>query len=419
MRILFLLLLFIVGLLLTPQVGDVVAVMLLIIGFKFLLEDRHAFFKVIKQEFLVFAPFIFFSLLSVVFYLSWPTSDGARMKLERYATFMFAVSLYFVFIRVNVPPQLVNRVFQASLIIVSMVAVSQYVSMYAFNTYIFTFGNWVAEYWLRPSGAVHPMRFSALTFILLCFVLVWQLINRDKISSLTLLAVVLGCLAVIFSKTRGTWLAVLIIFFVYLSWLVINHFSAKKRFIVGLTSIFLVFALGQSAPVKDRVLIAFDDVERYLSGDHQSSVGARLDMFYAAYLLIKERPVSGHGLDSYKDKALVIKSKHPSMSGDVGRWRNPHNEILQVWVEKGVLGLLSYILILGGPLLLFLGGIRHSVEGARYYAWCGVLTIGTYFIVGQSVALFEHRVFNLFYCVIVMFLLAQFRLSEGKGIKAG
>jgi O-antigen ligase len=141
-----------------------------------------------------------------------------------------------------------------------------------------------------------------------------------------------------------------------------------------------------------------------------------------------QNPFFGHGLNSYNPKATEIRKRTPGMSGEVGRWANPHNEILQVMVEKGVIGLITLLLLFGAPGYLFLQALSKaddSVVGQqiKFYAMSGLSLLIVYAVAGQSVALFEHDVFNHFFALMVLLFASQIRvigyMEENSRFKEG
>ena len=138
-------------------------------------------------------------------------------------------------------------------------------------------------------------------------------------------------------------------------------------------------------------------------------------MFEAAVILIKQNPTWGHGLNSYSRKASEIRKNTPGMDISVGMWNNPHNEILLVMVEKGVIGLVTLLLLFAAPSCLFLQALRKaddtkSGQHVKFYALCGLSLLIVYAVVGQSVALFQHDVFNHFFTLMVLMFASQIRV---------
>jgi len=251
--------------------------------------------------------------------------------------------------------------------------------------------------------------------MLLCFIWLGREVAGRSGGALFFLSLLLGVVALILTQTRGTWLAGLMCIAVFvLNYVCSKKFEVRTMLVITVGLIVGLIAFTQLPPVAKRVDLAISDVERYLEGDRQSSIGARLDMYITATQIIMENPIIGNGLDSYKEKALRIRHNTPGMSGDVGNQRNPHNEFLQQWLEKGVLGIISYFAIIFGVFWVFFRLYNSGGVEVRYYASCAMALVAVYFVVGQSGALFEHKVYNYFYCVMIMFFLAQARLSEKK-----
>lgn len=107
----------------------------------------------------------------------------------------------------------------------------------------------------------------------------------------------------------------------------------------------------------------------------------------------------------------------------MGKWANPHNEILQVMVEKGAIGLITLLLLFAAPGYLFLqalNGADDSVLGQKikFYAMSGLSLLVVYAVAGQSVALFEHDVFNHFFTLVVLLFASQIRVVGYMGGRA-
>lgn len=376
-----------------PVVGKAAAGFLLLMGLLGLYRLKGCFYDLTRAEKWLLVSFALFSIVSIASFFYWPQTREARMHLEDYATFMMLLPLYLLLrqFRLNFAPLLV---------VFSVVAI---------ELGILSLVSDVA----RPSGSVNPMRYGNISLVLAVIPLVAMLLVRNKSFSFKfflIAASVLGLIACFLTQSRGALLSIPFLVFLYGMYL---YRAGHPRFLMALAvgAVLIVAVASQ----QERVQLSLTSIDRYLQGNSGSALGARLDMFKAAGILIKERPIWGHGLNSYSPLATVIRKNTPGMNPEVGRWANPHNEILLVMVEKGVVGLITLLLLFAAPGYLFFQALNKaddSVAGQqiKFYAMSGLSLLVIYAVAGQSVALFEHDVFNHFFALVVLLFASQIRV---------
>jgi O-antigen ligase len=397
-----------------PIVGKVAAGLLLLVGLLGLLRLKKNYYSLMMSEKWLLASFTLFSLISILSYFYWPQSREARMHLEDYLTFMMLLPLYLLLRQFRFKFNLLVRIFALVAIVLGSVSIAQFISMKYYDTTIFTFGK---VFWLRPSGGVNPMRYAAISLVFVVFSLNAILVLRKKtrwLKFLLVLAACMGLAACLFTQVRGSWLAIPVLILAYCVYL---YRAGRSKYLYTLLLLGVIAILGaaQTQIVQSRAQLITNNIERYQQGDGNSSVGARIGMFKAALILIKQKPVFGHGLNSYARKATEIRKKTPNMSIHVGMWANPHNEILQVLVEKGLIGLFTLLLLFAAPAYLFIKALRNPTDSnsdqqITYYAMSGLGLLIVYIVAGQSVALFEHDVFNHFFALMVLLFASQIRV---------
>ena len=79
-----------------------------------------------------------------------------------------------------------------------------------------------------------------------------------------------------------------------------------------------------------------------MHGKADTSSGARLEMWKAAFEVIKENPIFGVGEDNYAkhQQKLIDQGK---IDKSVGDFLHPHGEYITSLVEQGAIGLLAFI----------------------------------------------------------------------------
>jgi len=144
----------------------------------------------------------------------------------------------------------------------------------------------------------------------------------------------------------------------------------------------------------------------------------------AAGVLIERQPVWDYGLGGYLEGGKEVRKVYPNIESHLGTWSNPYNEYLLVMVEKGgVIGLITLLFLFAGPGYLFLQALRKAGDSAagqqvKFYAMSGLSILVVCAVVGLSVALFQHDVFNHFFALMVLLFALQIRVIGCMGSRA-
>lgn len=399
--------------LLFPVVGKPVAGVLLLLGvvgylaFKCKHSNR---FALQKTELFLVISFCLFSIVSIISFFYWPHTRIAQMHLEDYGTFILLVPLYLLLREIKFDLRYLIVMLALAACLLGVTSIVQYISMSHFGHQIRLTDNTWSHMWLRPSGGVNPMRYGALSLVLSVVALnglIWIKHNPKWLKVLLSTSVVMGLVACYLADSRSSFVAIPVLAALYGIYL---YRTGNPKLLLGLVVIAFLLLVGLSQ--NKRMQNIMHSVEQYQAGNAVTSLGARFDMFTAAVILIKDQPVWGYGLGSYLAQGKVVRRAHPHLHRDVGMWSNPHNEILLVMVEKGVIGLITLILLFAAPAYLFIRALRKDDEVIRYYALGGLSLLVVYAVVGQSVALFQHDVFNHFFVLMIILFTSQIRSHE-------
>ncbi len=195
--------------------------------------------------------------------------------------------------------------------------------------------------------ATHVMTYSgmllpvALLLVVLAFrrKRVWMFVSAFIIS-----------FALLLTLTRSVWLGYMVAIFAIL---LLN----RSSWILFATTALVLFVTFMPEALFGRFVSSFNV--------HQSSNLDRIRMAEAGVEIIKDHPVWGVGPADVKEVYPLYRRE------DAPRFRIPHlhNNVIQLWAERGILGLVAYLLLLG----LFL---RECARGwhtpARGFAEAGV-----------------------------------------------
>jgi len=229
----------------------------------------------------------------------------------------------------------------------------------------------------------HVMTYSGLILpFSLMFLLMW--VHQRKWWQLGLGLLISTALLLTF--TRSVWLGWGVAMLV-----ILIATRSKLRYYAYVLPALLLFVIFMPLPLFSRLVSTFDM--------SQSSNFDRLRMLEAGVEIIKDHPVLGVGPANVKEVYALYK-KH-----DAPRPRpaHLHNNFVQLWAERGILGLLAYILLFG----LFLRECARAWRGPnRMWAQIGVATAVSLAVAG----LFEfnfgdtevfYLTLNLFACIAV------------------
>jgi O-antigen ligase len=263
---------------------------------------------------------------------------------------------------------------------------------------------------------------------LMCWVLLF--VQWGHWRSRTLLALGacggLGLLGSLLSQTRGGWLA-LALCMVPLAWLVARRLSWRLALGGGALLLAVVTSLvWYKAPELERRLAeARSEVSSYQTrGDAHSSVGQRLDHWQLAWHMGMDRPLMGWGEAGYQTEKLrrvEAGQAHPF----VLQFGHAHNELLDQFVKRGLLGVAGLLLFYAIPLVLFwpsrsrvTGDAGRVNRGVLCLRLLGVLLPLAYIGFGLTQVFLAHYSGNMFYLFmsILVFGALQFNEVEPAGL---
>lgn len=255
----------------------------------------------------------------------------------------------------------------------------------------------------RVGGFLHPIQFGNLSMLMgvLCFAgLGWAVMQRYRAAWMTLLLLgaLFGMLGSLMSGSRGGWIGLPVIGYV----LYRGYASQLSAFvkIAALGAILVLVTTAYTLPqtsVQHRVQSAINDIHQYISGDERdTSLGLRFEMWRGASQLIVERPLLGWGELGYHN-ALIILGEEGEISPVAAQFDHAHNEFIDAFAKRGVVGLAVLLLLYIIPLKMFASGLLHSDLRIRALAVAGTLLPVAYIDFGLSQAFLTHNSGVMFY----------------------
>jgi putative inorganic carbon (hco3(-)) transporter len=159
--------------------------------------------------------------------------------------------------------------------------------------------------------------------------------------------VAIGTIVTALSFSRGGYLA--------LAAVVIGAAVVHRRRLLLLAAAALgLAALALIPPIRHRILIETQNV-------YGNTIQSRLDLWSAAIKLIQHRPLFGAGLSGWEQMSAPYYSHLHTAANFI----DPHNIVLNFWVETGLLGLIAFAWIIVVGLQVSWRGWRQDTPGWR------------------------------------------------------
>ena len=238
------------------------------------------------------------------------------------------------------------KIFCITTLLVSLYLMIQYYGIDPFlpdiNRLTSTLGNknYVASY----LGLIFPVTFS--------FFLTESNIRKKVFYTMVLL---INSIAIVICHTRAIWIALFLslIFFGYL----LSYFKMtkvlkdNKKWLIILFSFFLLIALVYLIDIEvSRKSINILNGLTSIVYDYRSSHTVRLLIWQSTIGMIKDKPLFGLGLGTFKLHYLNYQAnflqQNPGYIDFMVKAAETHNEYLQIWAEMGIMGILAFLFII-------------------------------------------------------------------------
>ena len=196
--------------------------------------------------------------------------------------------------------------------------------------------------------------------------------------------------ALILTGTRGAWLAVGFTLSLYFAYLLVT--ARKSFFIVALFLLLTVFALAGLSFIP-----AAQKRMESLANPNDYSIVTRFAMWSSATKMWVDHPLVGVGLGNYPEFYRTryydpepwerFRKNHDGLTH-----KHPHNIFLHLLAETGIVGLLSFALLLGHAFRHFIALWRTGSPNSQIFAKIALSLLIIYLTFGLT----ENLVFGMF-----------------------
>lgn len=187
----------------------------------------------------------------------------------------------------------------------------------------------------------------------------WQYKSRSHwlVSILIIFSVAAAILTAGYSGSRGGYVG-----FVVTGILCIMFFSKPRWMLVGLAVMsFVGFSLYKDIEiVRNGIDTALTETRQYFEAtNHETdassltSAGTRLEMIRTGILFVRDNPIIGIGPGNYRKNAEIY-IKEGKASPSIAEHSFPHNAFLEVATAKGLLGLITLLLLFYYPVFIYI-----------------------------------------------------------------
>lgn len=129
----------------------------------------------------------------------------------------------------------------------------------------------------------------------------------------------------------------------------------RRLLMLGLAVLVLV-GLALIPPIRHRILIETQNV-------YGNTIQSRIDLWTSAVKLIEHRPLFGSGLSGFQQMSAPYYTHLHTAANFI----DPHNIVLNFWVETGILGLIAFTWIMVAGFQVSWRGWRQGSTGWRAY----------------------------------------------------
>jgi ADP-heptose:LPS heptosyltransferase/O-antigen ligase len=226
--------------------------------------------------------------------------------------------------------------------------------------------------------------------------------RRTRLSFLPVLAFLCGITASILSASRGGWLALLLVLAPLVRF---GYGIYGKRLLVACGVAVALFAIALAVPatgVAHRIVIAIDEVQRfYALNDATTSVGIRLELWKAAWMMFTEHPWFGVGRDEFDVVLHALADAGRLQQSPALAYSSAHNDMLHTLATGGLVDFSLLIAMYAAPLVMFARLLRAPERGQRPLALAGLIVVLSFIGFGLTDVMFWLMAPKIFYITMI------------------
>jgi O-antigen ligase len=229
----------------------------------------------------------------------------------------------------------------------------------------------------------------------------WWRKDSLGVKALKLIGLAAGVYASILTETRGGWAAIPVVaLLVYLRG---SYRTGARRWLVPLLIVVALVLVGAaSSAVRDRIWLVWSDLVQYAHGHKDTSSGVRLQLYEAAFMILRAHLVFGAGPNGFADSMTAFEhaGKLSSIAAEYGRGET-HNQLLFYAANYGMIGAIAGLALHLVPCVMFVKYMKAPARPVRCAAFMGLTFAVCFLIFGLSVETFDLKMVASFYAAVI------------------
>ncbi|SFB83999.1 O-antigen ligase [Marinospirillum celere] len=259
----------------------------------------------------------------------------------------------------------------------------------------------------------------SMTFAVLCIAGISWAKHQSKHVWWILLLVLGACLAMTSSfltGTRGGWVGIPLLMVVIFK-LYSKHFSlpVAAGILALVASLVVTLYMLPSTGVQQRVDRAFQDVDQFIAGDPDSSVGRRLEMWRSGFFAFSTSPLVGLGEEGFKENEAHL-IQEGVIDPVVFNHKSLHNQYIEELAKRGIIGLSGFLVLMLVPLLFFYRKMSSNDPGVRSFAAAGALLVLCYLDFNLTLTFFYRNNATLTFAFLLVVIWSAMRMHEKRRV---
>jgi O-antigen ligase len=365
--------------------GNLILLILVILGVYIAISEKKNPFQVPELKLFSWLVVGYFSVIL----LSILIADGVNAEfhhLGRKLHFLLAPFIALTLLQINLPLKKLLLSIKLGLIVVVTLAI-------------------VGPLLGNSNSMINANIFSDIVVAMIFLSIVQIFSETPKERTITFIAVLAGSYVIFLIGTRGSWMSFLILSLVFFS-LIYKPFlqgSNKAKLFLVLLFVGLLGFISTNDRVESRVKLAVSEIQNWNSGHNANdSVGLRLQMWKAGLEAAAQSPWTGYG---YRNANKVTSEYASENKKTIRNKTHLHNEYLTNLVSMGIIGLLSLLILLFTPMVVFYRKLKN--KDTYHYSVMGILLCVGYATFGFTHIAFGEEHINAFYILFMGFLLPR------------
>ncbi|CAA0115681.1 Uncharacterised protein [BD1-7 clade bacterium] len=239
-----------------------------------------------------------------------------------------------------------------------------------------------------------------------------------KYKLVVITVILMAVFALLWSQTRGAWLTLPIIALCVSRplWHQFQALSLRTRSITAVCLIALIVGLAFIPFIQQRILLTVTNISTYIDSPEQfgrSSLGVRLELFRAGWLMALNYPLTGIGLGDVK-YYIVEYDRFMHIIPEISYSFSMHSEYFQALAFRGFVNLASFLIMLTWLTGYYLRSLPNDSAAVTSYRTAGLAVTLSTAVVCLTLSMLSNNTginFFIFSQALLIFMIERQRAS--------